>query len=251
MNPVAFTIFGLEVRWYGIFIALGVFLGFVFALRLVKKSDQVNEDMLTDFGTLAIIFGVLGARLYYVIFSWDYYGQHLNEVLSIRNGGLAIHGGILAGILVGLVYTRIKKVSFFEMADLVAPSLALGQSIGRWGNYANQEAHGGPTNLPWAIEVQGVMVHPTFLYESLWTLGIFLFLYFYLAKRRKFRGQLFSLYLVLYSLARFFIEGLRTDSLYWGPLRVAQLVSLLGIGVGLALYFILKNRKEGKDLTLK
>ncbi len=245
MNPVAFTIFGIDVMWYGVLIAIGVALGIYLGGTLAKKSDVIDPDTFLDFPLYAILIGVLGARMYYVIFSWDYYQHHMNEIFAIRNGGLAIHGGILGGIIAGLIFSKVKKIPFFELADMVAPGLPLGQAIGRWGSFINGEAHGGPTNLPWAINVGGQMVHPTFLYESIWNIGIFIYIYFFLRKKRTYRGQLFLTYSVLYSIGRFFIEGLRTDSLYIGPLRQAQVISIVTIVVSLLLMSYLKKNKSG------
>ena len=159
---------------------------------------------------------------------------------------MAIHGALIGGILAGFIYTKIKKINFFKMADTVMIGIPLGQAIGRWGNYINGEAHGGPTSLPWGIMVDGVKVHPTFLYESIWDLGIFIFLWFF-RKHKKYEGQLAIYYLILYSLGRFFIEGLRTDSLMIGPLRMAQVISITTIIVCLILHKILskKNKKRG------
>lgn len=246
INPVAFTLFGIEVKWYGILIACGALLAIFFAERLAK-SKGLYDDVVTDFSFFALIFGVLGARLYYVIFEWDYYSLHKNEIFSIRNGGLAIYGGILAGIIVGFIFSKIKKVNFWDLADISAPGLALAQGIGRWGNFINGEAHGGPTSLPWAILVNGQRVHPTFLYESILDIGIFFLLYFYLSKHQKFKGQLFTTYMIIYGIGRFLIEGLRTDSLYIGMFRVSQLVSLGMVLVGVVVTVINKRivRKKG------
>lgn len=249
INPVAFKIFGLEVKWYGILIALGVFLAILITESMAKKKSYKNglyKDIANDVSLFAVIIGVLGARLYYVIFEWDYYSQHLNEIFAIRNGGLAVYGGIIAGGLTIYIFTRVKKINFWTLTDCIAPGLALAQSIGRWGNYINGEAHGGVTNVPWAILVDGQRVHPTFFYESSVNFLIFLFLYFYLSKKQKFEGQLISFYLICYGLARFIIEGMRTDSLYIGAFRVSQLVSLGLIVFGLAIRFIAKSRQENK-----
>ncbi|SCX89067.1 prolipoprotein diacylglyceryl transferase [Alkaliphilus peptidifermentans] len=224
MNPVAFRIVGIEIGWYGIIIAFGMLLGVLVASARAKK-EGLQEDVIIDIALLAVPAALVGARLYYVLFNWQYYSQHPENILRFRQGGLAIHGGVIAGVIVGYLYCRYKNLGFWRMADICAPSIILGQAIGRWGNYVNQEAYGGPTDLPWAIEVDGVMVHPTFLYESLWNFGVFFFLLHY-TKRKKYSGQIFILYVILYSIARFFIEGLRTDSLMIGPLRTAQVVSL-------------------------
>ena len=210
MNPVAFKLFGLEVRWYGILISVGVIIGTILALRESKRIS-IEEDTLIDLLLYAIPISLLGARAYYVIFSWDYYKNDLIQIFNFRGGGLAIHG-------------------------------AIGQAIGRWGNYINQEAYGRPTNLPWGIIIDGVKVHPTFLYESIGDFLVFLFLLWYRKNKSKVPGEVFLLYLILYSAIRFFIEGLRTDSLMMGSIRVAQLVSIIGI-VAASFYFI-KRRKE-------
>ena len=239
-NPVAFTIFNMDIRWYAVLITIGMLL----ALGLSYKNAQrhgIEKDNLLDLFLVIIPAGVIGARLYYVFFSWDYYSQHLNEILSIRNGGLAIHGGLLFGIIGGYILCRIKKIRPLEMTDLVFPNVALAQAIGRWGNYFNGEAHGGPTDLPWGIMVDGVKVHPTFLYESLWCLGLFILLS-WLDRKPHFTGQITCLYGILYSVERFFVEGLRTDSLMIGPFKQAQMLSLTVIIVAIAAYVILKKR---------
>lgn len=244
MDPVAFELLGLEVRWYGILIAMGVLIGAIIALREAKRLG-LNEEIILDLLIWAVPLSLIGARLYYVIFSWDLYRDNPIKALDIRSGGLAIHGVIITAIIVTIVFTRIKKVSFWTVVDACAPSLILAQGIGRWGNYLNQEAHGGPTDLPWGIMVDGVKVHPTFLYESLWNFGVFIFLLWYSRNRQKIKGEVFLLYIALYSFIRFFVEGLRTDSLMLGPIRVAQLVSL--IGIALASFIFYKRRKEGLD----
>ncbi len=241
MNPVAFKIFGIEVMWYGIFISLGVVIGTILALREAKRLG-IEEDTVIDLLLYAIPIALIGARIYYVIFSWDYYGKNLKEIFNFRGGGLAIHGAIIAASIVAIIFARIRKVDFWQIADICAPGLILGQAIGRWGNYVNQEAYGIPTDLPWGIIVDGVRVHPTFLYESIWNFMVFLFLLWYRRNRSKVSGEIFLLYLMLYSVIRFFVEGLRTDSLMLGSIRVAQLVSV--IGVLASLYYLLKRRKE-------
>lgn len=224
MNPIAFEVFGIAVRWYGILISIGMILGTILAIRQSKKLGW-DENLIIDFIIIMIPTAIVGARLYYVIFNWSYYSGDIMKMINIREGGLAIHGGVIGGVIAGIIYTKVKKIDFFELADIIAPSLILGQAIGRWGNFINQEAHGGPTNLPWAITVDGVKVHPTFLYESLWNLIVFAFLIKY-RKNKKNNGEVFFLYLILYSVGRFFVEGLRTDSLMLGQFRVAQLLSL-------------------------
>ena len=243
MDPVAFSIFGLEVRWYGLLIAIAVMIGTLIATKEAGRKG-IKEETFIDFLLFAVPVAILFARLYYVVFSWDYYSSNPGQILNIRGGGLAIHGAVIGGALVAIIFTRIKKLKFWTLADVAAPSLILGQAIGRWGNFANQEAHGGPTDLPWGIMVDGVKVHPTFLYESIWNLLVFMFLIWY-RKKSKVEGEIFLLYVILYSLARFFIEGLRTDSLMLGSFRVAQLISVLIIVVGGALLHRKKKTSEG------
>jgi prolipoprotein diacylglyceryl transferase len=240
LNPVAFEIFGISVRWYGILISLGMLIGTILAIREAKRVG-IDENKIIDLILFIIPAAIIGARLYYVIFNWSYYSGDILKMINIREGGLAIHGGVIGGTLVGYLFAKHNKLNFWKLADIIAPSLILGQSIGRWGNYINQEAYGTPTNLPWAINVNGVNVHPTFLYESLWDFGVFILLLSY-RKKKKFNGEVFFLYLVLYSIGRFFVEGLRIDSLMLGPFRVAQLLSL--ILVIIFSWLIYKKRKQ-------
>ncbi|MFT9493501.1 prolipoprotein diacylglyceryl transferase [Anaerosolibacter sp.] len=241
MDPVAFELFGLSIRWYGILISLGIVLATLLAIHRAKK-ENVSEERILDLVLVAVPIAIVGARLYYVIFNWSYYQGDFLRMINIREGGLAIHGGVIAGVAVGYFFCKRHKIEFWKMADIVAPSIILGQAIGRWGNFINREAHGGPTDLPWGIMVDGIKVHPTFLYESLWNFMVCGFLLWY-DKRKKFQGELLFLYGILYSVARFFIEGLRTDSLMIGPFRTAQLVSLITIVV---LGFILFVKRKGK-----
>ncbi|MDY5213086.1 prolipoprotein diacylglyceryl transferase [Intestinibacter sp.] len=240
MDRVAFTLFGVDIMWYGILMAIGMVLGVYIALREAKRLD-IKEDDILNLAMIAIPCGLIGARAYYVIFNWSYYSGNISEILNFRGGGLAIHGALIGGVLAGFVYAKVKKLNFFKLADCVVIGIPLAQAIGRWGNYLNQEAHGGPTNLPWGIMVDGVKVHPTFLYESIWDLGVFIFLMIF-RKKQKYEGQILANYLILYSIGRFFIEGLRTDSLMLGPLRMAQVISLVFIIVGVVLNYVLAKR---------
>ena len=242
MNRVAFTIFGLDIMWYGVLMASAMILCVLLALKEGKRVN-ISEDDILNLAIVSIPCGLIGARLYYVIFNWSWYSKHLSEILNFRGGGMAIHGALIGGILAGFIYTKIKKINFFKMADTVMIGIPLGQAIGRWGNYINGEAHGGPTSLPWGIMVNGVKVHPTFLYESIWDLAIFIFIWSF-RKKKKYEGQLAIYYLILYSLGRFFIEGLRADSLMIGPLRMAQVISLITIIVCLILHKILSKRNK-------
>lgn len=245
MNPTAFTIFGIDIKWYGILIATGALLGVLMGDKLAKE-EGLKENIVSDFILIGIIPSVIGARIYYVIFEWDYYKDHINEIFAIRNGGLAIYGAIITGLIIAYIYSNKKGVEFFKLIDVMSPGLALGQGIGRWGNFINMEAHGGPTNLPWGIMVDGVKVHPTFLYESIVDISLALFLYFYLSKHKKFDGQMIAVYGIIYGIGRFFIEGMRTDSLYIGGIRVSQIVSLVFIALGIYIY-IIKGKKIDKS----
>ncbi|MEG2638164.1 MAG: prolipoprotein diacylglyceryl transferase [Clostridiales bacterium] len=246
MNPIAFTIGGWPVRWYGILIATALLLGVFLATYLGKKRG-LNEDNLWTMVLCAIPVAVIGSRIYYVIFEWSHYADNLWEIFAIWHGGLAIHGTIIGGTLAVICCCLYYKMDFFEVGDCFAPALVLGQAIGRWGNYFNGEAHGYATDLPWAINVDGVMVHPTFLYESLWDLGIFILL-MVLFKKNKQRGNLVLIYLMLYSVGRFFIEVLRTDSLMIGFLRQAQVFSITLFVVALAVYIYRNFYKAKKGL---
>ena len=199
-NPIAFSLFGLDVRWYGLLIGLGFFLAILISYKRAPKHGIESEHIL-DFAIWLIPMSIIGARVYYVIFSWENYAGDIGKILDIRSGGLAIHGGIIAGIITGYFVAHHYKINLLELADLVFPAVALAQSIGRWGNFFNSEAHGGPTDLPWAISVDGQYVHPTFLYESIWCFVLFAFL-IWLDKRRSFPGQIAFLYGMLYSLER-------------------------------------------------
>lgn len=245
IDPIAFELFGIEIMWYGILIASGVLIGALLALRQSRRIGFREEDLI-DLLIFAIPAAIIGARVYYVIFNLDFYKNNLKEIINIRGGGLAIHGGVIAAVIVGIIFCRVRKVDFWQIADITAPSIILGQAIGRWGNFVNQEAYGRETTLPWGIEINNQMVHPTFLYESLWNFVIFGFLIWYRNSRRKMDGEIFAFYIVLYSIGRFFIEGLRTDSLYIGEIRVAQLISviLIALGVGIYGYLLKKNRNN-------
>ena len=244
-DPIAFTLFGMDVRWYGLLIGIGFLLAIFLSYKRAPKYG-IKEDHVLDFALFMIPAAIIGARAYYVIFHWDYYGGDIGRILDIRSGGLAIHGGLIAGILVAFAVCKYHKIIFADLADLCLPTVALAQSIGRWGNFFNSEAHGGPTDLPWAIYVDGQYVHPTFLYESIWCFALFLFLMFYMEKRRSFSGQLGLLYGILYSLERIFVEQLRTDSLMLGPFKQAQVLSFCVIVVCIVLYVYLwrKERKQ-------
>ena len=247
MDRVAFSIFGIDVMWYGVLMATGMIIGTLLALKEAKRVG-IKEDDVLDLAIIAIPIGLLSARLYYVIFNWSFYSQNPSQILNFRGGGMAIHGALIGGILTGYIFTKIKKIDFLKMADAVIIGMPLAQAIGRWGNFINGEAHGGPTDVPWAIVVNGEKVHPTFLYESIWNLGIFIFLWMF-RKKKQYEGQIIVWYVTLYSLGRFFIEGLRTDSLMIGPLRMAQVISLVGVLGGLIAHIYLS--KKNKQSTIE
>lgn len=247
-GPILFKLGPLTIRWYGLLIATAVLIGVTLSQYLAKRRN-VNPDLISDLSIWLVIGAIPAARIYYVLFQWGEYAKHPERIFAIWQGGIAIHGAILGGTLAALIFTKLKQISFWQMADLVAPSLILGQAIGRWGNFFNSEAFGSPTNLPWRLYIPSdrrppdfanvAYYHPTFLYESLWDLGVFallmtLFFRSLHGKPRLKLGTLFLTYLPAYSLGRFWIEGLRTDSLMLGPLRIAQVISLIGIGLGAA-----------------
>jgi phosphatidylglycerol---prolipoprotein diacylglyceryl transferase len=255
MNPVAFNIFGLGIRWYGMLIATGIFIGLLVASFNCKWRD-INYDSLLDVVLVSLPLGIIGARLYYVIFEFNNYKNNLIDVFNIRQGGLAIHGGIIFAVTAAFIFTRHRKMNFLKVADASAPSIIIAQALGRWGNFFNQEAHGGPVTydfikqFPYFIQkgmhISGIYYHPTFLYESLWDFCVFIILLVLLRQNKK-NGVMFFTYLGLYSIGRFFIEGLRTDSLMLGPIRVAQLASLLGVAIWIG-FLVFANYKKDKKI---
>jgi phosphatidylglycerol:prolipoprotein diacylglycerol transferase len=252
MNPIAFYIFGIPIRWYGVLISIGMIIGILIASKSCKIKN-INYDNMIDIVLIAFPFAVIGARLYYVIFNLDYYAKYPLEIINIRQGGLAIHGGIIFALFSAYLYTKKKNLNFLSYADAAAPSIILAQAIGRWGNFFNQEAYGREVSLEFirhfpifiqnGMYIEGHYYHPTFLYESLWNIFIFIILIILLRKTKK-DGLIFFSYIGLYSLGRFFIEGLRTDSLMLGSIRVAQLISLLGILVWLVYIFFTCNKRK-------
>lgn len=246
-GPILFHLGPISIRWYGLLIASAVLIGITLSQYLASRR-KVNPDLVGDLGIWLVIAAIPCARIYYVLFQWQEYAQHPGDIIAIWKGGIAIHGAILGGVSAAIIFARLKKISIWQLADLVVPSLALGQAIGRWGNFFNSEAFGKPTNLPWKLFIPPSnrppeylnydYFHPTFLYESLWNLvvfGILISIFFWgLKHRSRLRvGTLTLLYLIAYSLGRFWIEGLRTDSLMLGPLKIAQIVSLVAIGLGI------------------
>lgn len=239
IDPVAFSFFGINIYWYAILIVAGIVLGGKLASDEFQRRG-LSEDFIYDMLFVIIPAAIVGARLWYVIFEWDYYGQNPSQIFNLRGGGLAIHGGIIGGFLALYFFVKNKDISIWDTTDVIAPSLALGQAIGRWGNFINQEAHGGPTDLPWGIVIDGTSYHPTFLYESLGDFIIFLVLMSY-RKKNPAKGKISSIYFIAYGILRFFVEGMRTDSLMMGSIRTAQLISIIFVIVGIILYIRAKN----------
>ncbi|RHS84494.1 prolipoprotein diacylglyceryl transferase [Butyricicoccus sp. OM04-18BH] len=233
LSRVACTVLGKDIYWYGIIICAGFILAALY-VNSRTKDFGITSDNLTDCLIICVPLGIICARIYYVVFEWGYYAQHPGEIIAIWKGGIAIYGGII-GTLIGLfVYSRVKKLSLASLCDLAAFGLLIGQCIGRWGNFVNGEAHGGPTTLPWGMTIDGQsMVHPTFLYESLWNLAGFVLLHFY-SKKRRFKGEIALLYAAWYGAGRAWIEGLRTDSLYIGSVRVSQLLAIISCVAAIA-----------------
>ena len=250
INRIAITIGNLPIYWYGVIIASGLMLAVLYAACTAKRYN-VDSNKLFNCVLVGIVTGIIGARLYFCLFQWDYYSKNPIEILYINNGGLAIYGGIIGALLGGLTVAKIQKMKFLPILDITMMGFLIGQGIGRWGNFMNQEAFGSPTNLPWGMVSEntgGVPVHPCFLYESLWCLLGFVVLHFYGKYKQKYAGQIFYLYLVWYGFERTIVEGLRTDSLYLPfqvlgmDIRVSQLLSLAIFITGIILLII--NRKK-------
>ena len=249
IDPVAVKIGSFEVYWYGIIIAAAMLTCFTLAVKQAKKN-KFSPDLVYDLMFITLPCAIVGARIYYVIFKWDYYSQDLRRIFDTRSGGLAIYGGVIAGILVVVLLCRHKRVPIGAMLDDIVYGLLLGQIIGRWGNFMNREAFGRETTIFCRMGLTApdgttIYVHPTFLYESLWNLGVLLFLLWFEKKgKRRFDGHCMTLYFLLYGIGRFWIEGLRTDSLYIGStgIRVSQALSLVLV-LGAAIVLFINSRK--------
>lgn len=254
LNPIFGNFFGLEVRWYGVIITAGIVVAFLMALREGKKVG-LPEDTFYDILLLAVPLALVGARLYYVIFEWPNYAHNLGAIFDIRQGGIAIYGGLITGLLVIYFYCRHQHLKMWQILDVITPGVLLAQAIGRWGNFMNQEAHGGPTtraflaslHLPnWLInqmQIKGIYYQPTFLYESVWSLlGVIILLT--LRHRKHFfkEGEIALSYVIWYSFGRFFIEGMRTDSLMLGNWRVSQVLALVLVIDALILIFYRRQK---------
>lgn len=272
VDPILTKIGPIDIHWYGIIIAIAFLVGGAILARL-SSIVGINADRSFDVLMGAFLGGVICARIYYVAFKWDYYQNHLDQVWHIWEGGLAIYGGLIGGVLVGMLICKLRRVKILPMLDCAGMGLLVGQAIGRWGNFINMEAFGGNTTLPWGmtsesisyylqsvsaeLAAQGITVdpalpvHPTFLYESLWNMAGFFLLLLVVLPRRKFDGQIFLGYVLWYGLGRYWIEGLRTDSLMWGPFRVSQLVAAVCALVSLIVLIICLLRwKAGKTKPL-
>ena len=263
------SVFGFDIAYYGITIAIAMIVGISIALHEAKRTGQ-NQDTYLDLLMLTMLTSVVGARIYYVIFSWSNYKDNLGEILNIRNGGLAIYGGIIAGVITVFVYSKITKMKFLQIADTVCMGLAAGQIIGRWGNFFNREAFGEYTNNLLAMQlpvsavrkneitsamwnhvvtiggVEYIQVHPTFLYEGLWNFMVLLFL-FWFRKRKKFEGELFFCYLAGYGVGRFWIESLRTDQLLLPGIHVPVSQMLSAVQVIVSLSVIICKRRKNRE----
>lgn len=241
---IAFEIFGISVYWYGVLIVLAMILAIIWC-KFHNGRYGIEFDTIVDLLIFVLPIGVLCARLYYVLFSLDYYMDNPSHIFNIKDGGLAIYGGLIGGIATIIIFCKIKKIKILDITDYIAPVVALAQSIGRWGNYINIEAYGYETNGPLKMEVieNGILkyVHPTFLYESIATFIIFVILS-KISKKRQFSGEVTYLYIILYGLIRFFIEGLRTDSLMLLNFRISQILSLLLFIVFSIILILNKNK---------
>ena len=255
--PSYFTVFGKNIYFYGVIIGLGFILGMLYCARRSREFGLKPDDVY-DLMIWLIPFSIIGARLYYVLFELENYLRHPAEIFAIREGGLAIYGGIIGASLALILYCGLSKKRRAQMLpsfDIIGLGLLIGQAIGRWGNFFNREAHGGVTDsfLRMGIIENGqlIYVHPTFLYESLWNL-IGLALIHFLSKKRKFDGQVFLYYIIWYGLGRAWIEGLRTDSLYWGPFRVSQVLAAVSclLAVGVLLYVLLVKRPDPANMLV-
>lgn len=265
------TVFNFDIAYYGITIGLAVIAGILMAAWQAKRTKQ-DPEMYYDLAMYAVILSIIGARIYYVIFSWEHYKDNLLSILNFREGGLAIYGGVITAIITTFVFAKVKKVSFGTLCDTAGLGLILGQIIGRWGNFFNREAFGEYTNNLLAMRlpldavrksdvtqlmmehlevidgISYIQVHPTFLYESLWNLGVLLFLIFW-SKHKKFEGEVFLLYLFGYGVGRFWIEGLRTDQLMLtDAIPVSQALAVVLVIVSTILIFI--NRRKKKELPV-
>ena len=249
INNVAFTVFGMEIKWYGVIIAIGMVVAMLYCFRKMKEFG-LDSDRAIDAVLGGLIGAIIGARLYYIVFNAD---VTMADFFKIRDGGLAIYGGLIGAILVAGIISKFRKIKFLPLLDIASLGFLIGQGIGRWGNFVNKEAFGAATDLPWGMasaSIQStlgagsssvILAHPCFLYESIWCFIGLILLHFY-SKRRKFDGEVFLLYTIWYGIGRFFIEGLRTDSLYIGRLRVSQLLAAVCVILALTIILFIRSK---------
>ena len=256
LNPTRyFEIGNFKFYWYGLIIAIGLTLAVIYALRS-RNRFGLTEDNILDMLICAVPSAIVCARIYYVVFNYDLYRGNFLDVFKIWNGGIAIYGAVIGGMLAVVIFCKIKKISIGAMLDVGALGLLIGQAIGRWANFINREAYGSTTTLPWKMGLTSgtktIYVHPTFLYESLWNIIGFIIIHNISKKHRKFDGQIFAMYIAWYGFGRFFIEGLRTDSLYLFStgLRVSQILAIItfGIAVIYLLYMLMRRENRPEDL---
>ncbi len=262
MNRVAFNIFGFNVYYYSLCILLGVIVAYILITREGKKQG-LTKEFTSDLIFYTLIIGILGARVYYCVFNLDYYLANPSEILKIYNGGLAIHGGVIAGLVFVYFYTKKKNISFIKILDIIAPAVIIAQSFGRWGNFFNQEAHGGITtyqnlknmHIPEFIingmHIEGKYYYPTFFFESIWCLIGFIILMIARRNKNLRKGFQIGFYFIWYGIGRFFIEALRTDSLMFFGLKIAQIVSLIGIIIGIIIIVTNRNKKYYNEMEVK
>jgi len=248
INKIAFKVGNMEIYWYAIIIVLAI----TIAIILCKTKDGkygIKFDDILELLIYTIPVSIIFARLYYVVFNWNYYGQNIAQIFNLKNGGIAIYGALIGGSIVAYIYCKIKKIDFLNLLDYIIPTVAIAQGVGRWGNFINAEAYGTETNLPWRMGIieNGIYkdVHPTFLYESIATLIIFIIL-FKKSEKRKFKGEILYLYIIMYSFIRFFIEGIRIDSLMLYNIRISQILSIV-LFVAFCVILSKKCKKENKS----
>ncbi|OOB78783.1 MAG: prolipoprotein diacylglyceryl transferase [Epulopiscium sp. Nele67-Bin002] len=265
IDKVAFSLFGINVYWYGIILTTGIFLGAAMCSHMAKV-EGINPDLVIDFLVIDIIFAIIGARIYYVAFKWDYYSQHLNEIINLRQGGIAIYGAIIASVIVAIIYTKIKNINLWQFGDLSACGLLVGQAVGRYGNFVNMEAYGDYTDSLFAMCIikdqaahtltpnilanivlldgtEYIQVHPTFFYESTWNIILLILLLIYY-KYKKGHGEIFFLYILGYGIGRFWIEGLRTDQLMINGIAASQIVAVISVIIGIIGFILCYKSKS-------
>lgn len=260
IEPIIFIFGPFEIHWYGVLIASGIIISYLIGRKMAIR-EGIDEEHLAEAIIVGVFTGIIGARLYYVFSRWDLYSTMPSEIFITWHGGMAIHGGIIGAAAGVFIYSKLRKkctFSFLQGFDIASVLFPFAQAVGRWGNFCNHEAYGRPTDLPWKMYIPPSFrmpgyesfeyFHPTFLYESVWNIGVFVFLFWYYRKKRKNYGEILALYMIFYSIARYFIEGLRLDSLYWGDLRAAQVISVILIIAGIILFVLV--RKFGKKVPI-